>query len=81
MKGTVSKNNTIELSVFGKLHNDIPVPNSSTRSLFYSNLYELFENDLHSFRFVVTTYRYDRREEFSPVSNLVEIYQNEGSIE
>jgi len=76
MKGIVSKNNTIELSVFGKVHNDVFIQNTSTRSLFYSNLYELFENDLHSFKFIVTTYRYDRREEFSPVSNLVEIYQN-----
>lgn len=77
MKVNISKNNTIELSVFGKIHPEVLLPNSSTRNLFYSSLYELFENDVHTFKYNITTYRYDRKEELSQISNLVEIYHNE----
>lgn len=77
MKINTCKNNTIELSVFGMMHPEILIEKSSTRNLFYSTLYEMFENDLHSFKYKITTYRYNKKEELSQLSNLVEIYHNE----
>jgi hypothetical protein len=77
MKGR-EKGNLIEISVLGVFKQpEITSFSSSQKSLFCSTLFEIFENDVHSLKYNITTYRHDRKEEFSTIANLVEIYQIE----
>lgn len=78
MKGNLSKNNnTVEISVFGRLNKDIDDNISSpARQNYYSTLNEEFKNDCFNFIVVKTTYRYEKKDSMiSKISNLADVYQ------